>query len=301
MRRRTRTPGRWSAKRRTAERRTAERRTVNRATRIGRAAGAGLLVLLAATSGCAGGGPEPTPDAPGAWHLVFKEEFHGSTLDPARWTTCYDWNNSGCTNSGNHESEWYLPGQVSVGGGAVTLHAQRAGTPGSDGHAYPWASGMISTGRDSWDGAPRFTFTHGYVAAAVRIPPEQGMYPAFWLMPVTRVAPPEIDIAEFLGTSQNVQQTVHWAGPNGADQSAAGHYGPLDFPAGYHVFALDWEADSLTWFVDGQARFWMTDPSKIPDVAMEILLNLAVGVPNQPSTAVDSAQMQVSWVRVWQH
>ncbi|MFF3109743.1 family 16 glycosylhydrolase [Kitasatospora sp. NPDC057904] len=283
---------------RTASRHCALRH--RRALRAGRAAGAGLLVLLAATAGCSAG-QAPRPDAPGSWHLVFKEEFGGSTLDSSRWVTCYDWNDNGCTNAGNRESEWYQPGQVSVGGGALTLRAERATTPGSDGRTYPWTSGMVSTGRDSWNGTPRFTFTRGYVAAAVRIPAEQGVYPAFWLSPVTRVTPPEIDVAEFLGTSRNVQMSVHWAGPKGADLSSAGHYGPLDFPAGYHVFALDWEADSLTWLVDGQARYWMTDKADIPDVAMEVLLSLAVGVPDQPPASVDSAQMQVEWVRVWQH
>jgi beta-glucanase (GH16 family) len=260
-----------------------------------------LLALLAGSAGCSSGGQDPQPDAPGSWHLVFQDGFTGSTLDTAHWATCYDWNNHGCTNAGNHESEWYLPGQVSVAGGAATLTAARRTTIGTDGNSYSWTSGMISTGRDSWNGTPKFTFTYGYVEAAVQIPAQSGLYPAFWLMPASRTTPPELDVAEFLGTSHHDQMTVHWKGANGANLFQAGTFGPLSFPSGYHVFALDWEKDSLTWIVDGVARYWVTDPSKIPNVPMEIVLDLAVGVPTQPSASVNSAQMKVEWVRVWQH
>ncbi|RAG80298.1 hypothetical protein DN069_38905, partial [Streptacidiphilus pinicola] len=255
----------------------------------------------AAVAGCSSGGPGPQPAAAGPWHLVFQDEFTGSSLNPAHWVTCYDWNANGCTNAGNHELEWYLPGQVSVGGGAARLTATRQATTGSDGHTYAWTSGMISTGRTSWDATPKFTFTRGYVAAGVEVPAQGGMFPAFWLMPASRVSPPELDVAEFLGTAHHVQMTVHWKGASGKDTYQFGTYGPQDFSAGYHVFALDWEANSLTWLVDGVARYWVTDTSKIPKVPMEILFDLAVGLPVHPPSSVNSAQMKVEWVRVWQH
>ena len=276
-----------------------------RRTRRGRGRIAGavavLLALVAASAGCSSGGQDPQPDAPGSWHLVFEDNFTGSALNTSQWVTCYDWNNHGCTNAGNHESEWYLPGQVSVAGGAATLTATRRTTIGTDGHSYAWTSGMISTGRNSWNGTPKFTFTYGYVEAAVQIPAQSGMYPAFWLMPASRTTPPELDVAEFLGTSHHDQMTVHWKGVNGKNLFKAGTFGPQSYPAGYHVFALDWEKNSLTWIVDGVARYWVTDPSKIPNVPMEVVLDLAVGVPTQPLASVNSAQMKVEWVRVWQH
>ncbi|MDH6109690.1 hypothetical protein P3T36_000461 [Kitasatospora sp. MAP12-15] len=33
--------------------------------------------------------------------------------------------------------QWRLPGQVSVGNGALTLTAERRTTQGTDGHSYP--------------------------------------------------------------------------------------------------------------------------------------------------------------------
>ena len=276
--------------------------------RAARALLAGCLLVSAAACGGHGSGagaaPGATtaataPAAPGPWRLTFEDTFTGSALDTSRWATCYDWNDDGCTNAGNHELEWYLPGQAAVGGGALSLTALRRATVGSDGKTYPWTSGMVTTGRDSWFATPRRTFTRGYFAAAIRIPAANGMFPAFWLMPDTRTTPPELDVAEFAGSTQRVQMTVHWTGADGSDQHRQQGYGPVDFPAGYHVFGLDWESDSLTWYVDGVSRFRMTD--HVPNVPMELLLNLAVGYPIAPPTSVDSAVMKVAWVRVWQH
>ncbi|WP_457027899.1 glycoside hydrolase family 16 protein [Kitasatospora sp. P5_F3] len=286
---------------------------------FGRAALAALMLVTACGTGSGTGhevwntpgaasavsGPaDPgTPAAPGSWQLVFQDEFDGARLDRSQWATCYDWNILGCTNRGNHELEWYLPSQVSVGRGLLTLTAERRATDGSDDQRYPWTSGMVTTGRDSWDAQPRFTFTRGYFAASIRIPAEAGMFPAFWLMPATRTTPPELDVVEFLGPTNatTAQLTVHWSGPDGSDQHDSAYVGPADYPAGFHVFGLAWERDSLTWYIDGVAQHRETDPTRIPDQPMEVLLNLAVGYPTAPPDGVDTARLQVDWVRVWQH
>ncbi|MER5734457.1 glycoside hydrolase family 16 protein [Streptomyces sp. NPDC002262] len=271
-----------------------------------------LAAALLALTACAGtaGAPAASPSAtaaasapapPGPWRLVLDEGFDGRELDSALWTTCYDWNKDGCTISSNNEAQWYLPGQVSVRDGVLTLTAERRETRGSDGKTYPWRSGMVSTGRDHWDGEPRRTFTYGYVEASVRIPAEEGMFPAFWMMPASRFTPPELDIMEFLDSTTRVNMYVHWVGPGGEEERQRGTYGPDDFSGRFHVFGLLWEPDALVWYVDGVERLRVTDPERIPDVPMEVLLNLAVGVPEEPPSSVDRARMKVDWVRVWQH
>ena len=242
----------------------------------------------------------PVPAAPGAWHEVFADDFDGSTLDPSRWTTCYDWNVDGCTNAGNKELQWYLPSQVAVGGGLLHLTATRRSTTGSDGVSYPWRSGMVSTGRDSWDAAPRHVFTYGYFATRMQVPAGAGLFPAFWLMPASRFTPPELDVVEFFEGTRTPVLTVHWKGPDGKDLHTGKHYkGPFDYAAGFHTFALDWEKGSLTWYVDGVPE--LTVDQHVPDVPMEALLTLAVGFPDAPAASLDSAVMKVDWVRIWQH
>lgn len=244
------------------------------------------------------------PVAPGPWHQVFRDDFNGQTLDRSNWVTCYDWNRAGCTNAGNREEQWYLPGQASPAGGSLVLTAERRATAGTDGKAYPWTSGMVSTGRASWNGTPLHTFTYGYFAAAIQpLQAAEGFFPAFWLIPAeTRGTPPELDVAEFPGTNRFVDMNLHWGTPSGGDDRVGHRYHPVGgFAAGPRVFAVDWEPDGVTWYVDGVEQFKVTDPSIVPNVAMELILNLAVGYPGPPPSSVDSAQLRVDWVSVWQH
>ncbi|RKE22622.1 family 16 glycosylhydrolase [Streptomyces sp. TLI_171] len=259
---------------------------------------------VAEAAGTAPGAGDTTgPAAPGPWRSVLHEDFSGTRLDHGAWATCYDWNVNGCTNGGNHEQEWYLPGQAAVQDGGLHLTAQRRATTGSDGKHYPWTSGMVTTGRDSWNAAPRQTFTYGYFAAAVRFPsPAEGFFPAVWLIPAqTRSAPPELDIAEFPGTNSSVGMNLHWQTTDGNDAHTGSSWGPLSLAAGYHVVAADWEPDSVTWYIDGVQRYRITDPARVPQVPMELVLNLAVGYPSAPPAAVTAAQFDVDWVQVWQH
>ncbi|KOV35877.1 hypothetical protein ADK60_08085, partial [Streptomyces sp. XY431] len=247
------------------------------------------------------GADQPPPTGP--WHSVFRDDFNGSGLDHASWATCYDWNDGGCTNAGNQEDQWYLPSQVSVADGKLTLTAERRATTGSDGKTYPWTSGMVSTGRDQWDGTPRKTFTYGYFAAAIKTTGQAaGMFPAFWLLPAgTRGGLPELDIAEFINTDHYADLNLHAEAPDGTNIDAHYSHGPVDFSSGYHVFGLDWEPDAVTWYVDGVQVFQVTDRSVIPDVPMELILDLAVGYHQSPPADVDRTQVAVDWVAVWQH
>ncbi|MER8182021.1 glycoside hydrolase family 16 protein [Kitasatospora sp. NPDC094015] len=271
----------------------------------GSPAAAGLRVGPPDRSGAAPGPATSSdqPVAPGPWRQVFRDDFDGPALDTANWVTCYDWNDGGCTNAGNHEQQWYLPGQARVDSGALVLAADRRATPGTDGKTYPWTSGMVSTGRSSWNAAPLHTFTYGWFAAALQTPADpEGMFPAFWLIPAeTRGTPPELDIAEFPGSSSFVDLNVHWRAPDGTDDRVGHRYQSTDFSAGLRVFAVDWEPGSVTWYVDGVEQFRVTDPVAVPHVAMELILNLAVGYPTSPPPSVDAAQLRVDWVAVWQH
>ncbi|QMU75067.1 glycoside hydrolase family 16 protein [Streptacidiphilus sp. PB12-B1b] len=242
------------------------------------------------------------PPVAGPWNLVFSDDFDGDRLDGDDWVTCYDWNDDGCTNAGHRELEWYLPGQVAVANGALDLFADKTPTYGTDGRMHSWTSGMASTGRQSWYGTPHFTLEYGYIAAAIQIPAQKGMFPSFWMMPAgTRTTPPEIDIMEGIQSSTRVQMTLHWTNAQGKDVHSAVQWGPEPYTTGYHVFAVDWEKNSITWYIDGVPRYRVTDTALIPRVPMELLLNLAVGFPKSPPVGVDSAEMKVDWVRAWQH
>jgi beta-glucanase (GH16 family) len=258
------------------------------------------VATVATGSAAQGPGGPASVGLSGAWREVFHDGFTGSELNAASWVTCYDWNNHGCTNAGNHELEWYQPDQVSVADGTLTLTAKRQATTDPDGTVYPWTSGMVSTGRETKSLPPRQTFTYGYFSARIKVPSQLGMFPAFWLMPQTGSTPPELDVVEFNGNEQTALMTLHWADSAGADKFSQTLYGPADFPAAFHQFAIDWEPKSVTWYIDGVARRTVTDTAIIPKVPMEMLFTLAVGFPQAPPADVSQAAMQIQDVQVWQ-
>src|SRR2546429_933152 len=93
--------------------------------RVAMTTGAGRLALLATLAlwpleACGTPGP------------VFADSFSAGSLDRSKWDTCYPWAaGAGCTNEGGPELEWYVPGQVSVGGGALHLAVRKEPVTGN--------------------------------------------------------------------------------------------------------------------------------------------------------------------------
>ncbi|OPC83620.1 hypothetical protein B4N89_24155 [Embleya scabrispora] len=266
-----------------------------RAMRVRRRLAAVLPVVVPALllAGC-----ESAP--PAGPRLLFADDFAGSALAAERWVTCYDWNVAGCTNAGNHEQQWYLPEQVRVRDGQAILTAARRPTTGSDGVAYPWVSGMLSTGRPSWSGRPRFTFTYGRVEAELRLPREPFSFPAFWLMPAAKRTPPELDVVELIGLDGLARATVHWTGPDGRPDAETHASPERDWSGAFHRFTLDWRPDRLTWSIDGERVFAVTDRAHVPHEPMEVLFTLAMGYPEPVPETVTGAEMRIRAVRVWE-
>jgi beta-glucanase (GH16 family) len=241
----------------------------------------------------------------GNWQLIFSDEFESQTLDRSRWTVCYWWDDNGCTNLGNNELEWYTPNNVLVQDGILKLRARQAAFKTKDGQIYPYTSGMVTTGPVSYDEPERlgFAFQTGYAEIKARVPQGNGLWPAFWLLPVDLTSKPEIDVMEILGNDPNIlEMHIHYlVDPENADSSGADWEGP-DFSADWHTFAIDWRTDRVVWIVDGIERWRFEEQAYIPSVRMYLLLNLAVGGdwPGPPdSNTVFPSYFDIDYIRVW--
>ena len=269
-------------------------------------AAVGVIVWLVAKPGPGArrsqGGPHlhaGTRSSSATWRLAFRDEFSGTRLSTRHWATCYWWATTGCTNQGNHELEWYQPANVQVGAGALQLTARRERAIG-DGKSFPYTSGLVATIGPSDD---RFSFRYGFVETRVRVPAGTGFWPAFWMLPTSRDAKPEVDVFEILGDQpRTTSMHVHWRGPGNSDLVDGAEWTGPDFTAGWHTFGLDWEPDGLTWYVDGVERWRVSDPARIPREPMYLIANLAVGGDNTrpPTTATRfPSRFLLDYVRVW--
>ncbi|MDB5357501.1 MAG: hypothetical protein JWN24_3954 [Phycisphaerales bacterium] len=245
--------------------------------------------------------PPPTPGGSsppiaGNWNQIFADEFNTMPSSSTYVNTMW-----GATNFSG-ELENYSPSAVSVSNGILNLTATKQSSGG-----MPYTSGQIDTGGVAGVTPPGFSFTYGYIEASIKLPAGKGLWPAFWMMPTPdangnyRDGQGEIDIMEALGDAVTRDEVhLHRNGTTGKSYDSG-----TDLTQNFHTYGVDWEPDHLTFYLDGQAIYTITDPSRIPSVAEYFILNLAVGDANSWPGAPDSstafpATMQVDYVHVWQ-
>ncbi|MEM8865417.1 MAG: glycoside hydrolase family 16 protein [Planctomycetota bacterium] len=235
-------------------------------------------------------------DLPG-WDLYWHDEFDGVTLDTSKWEALNR------RNSFNYEKQYYHPDQVTVADGNLQLTAINVPRAGK-----PYQSGLI-TSRD--------LFGPGRFEARVNLPTSKGMWPAFWLN-ANQVDWPqggEIDILENRGSKPNlVSSAYHWQTNPGpccdGHQYVFGEYmatengQPVDFHAGFHTYAAEWDETSVRYYVDGNLHFTVTEGPDRPifETPKNIIVNLAVGGTfdgDPDATTVWPQTMLVDYVRVW--
>jgi beta-glucanase (GH16 family) len=256
-----------------------------------------FVVILAFLSGC--GEDEPSTQ----YGLTWQDDFEGPAgelPDPGRWRFDIgtDWGNA------QLEYDTDRPINVSLDGeGHLAITALK-----EEFEDQPYTSGRIKT-------KGLFEQTHGRFEARIKLPEGQGIWPAFWLLGVNidQVGWPqcgEIDIMEYRGQEPRVLHgSLHGPGYAGDNAITSRHVlAQGGFNLGFHVFAIEWSEESITWQVDGYTYHRVTPADLPPGTAWVfnrpffILLNVAVGgrwvgAPDE-NTAFPQT-MLVDWVRVY--
>jgi beta-glucanase (GH16 family) len=271
------------------------------------------LVLSAALAG---------PVAAGDRTLIWSDEFDGAGLDAQKWSPARD-----CWGGGNQERQCYTerPANVTVSDGELRLTARRERISGPARPAHhPAGAGTGAAYRSYSSGKVETrglaSFRYGRIEVRARLPQGQGLWPAIWMLPEHDNYGPyplsgEIDIAEAVnlgtprlsvsGREDRVYGALHHGRSLAANRQTGGSrvLKPAD---GFHVFALDWTPERMTWLIDGQPYF-STRTRKPFDQRFHLILNLAVGgrwAEKHNRGGIDSnalpATLVVDWVRVYQ-
>ena len=249
--------------------------------------------------------PKPGPDmvVPEGYELAWNDEFdqeNGSMPDVSKWR--FENKPAGWV---NNELQTYVAGGARNGvktawveDGALNIRAIREGSDIISARMYS---------QKSW--------TYGYMEAAIWLPKGKGTWPAFWMMPddFSRGWPGcgEIDIMEEVGYHANYTSSsihcmryYHSIGTQKThEQYTAGA------ESGYHVYAVEWTADALEFYVDGKKHFTFSNDKTGNDDTWPfnknfyIILNLAWGGDWGGSQGVDAnalpCTMKVDYVRVF--
>ncbi|WP_278511846.1 glycoside hydrolase family 16 protein [Prevotella histicola] len=231
--------------------------------------------------------------------LVFSDEFNkpdGTLPDPEVWTPCV------C----RPKVTWarFLsnsPKVAFIQDGNLVLRA----IPNPD--RLTDDVDMLTGGINS---SQKFVFRYGRVECRALVNPFIGNFPAIWMMPKTALAWPkggEIDIFEQINTEQKAYSTVHSAWTKSHPDET--HSGNVNLPMNrYHVYALEWEKDVLTFFADGKQVYqykkqndsleqWPFDKSDF-----YLILNQSVGdgAWAKMPDVMHTYEMRIDWIRVYQ-
>ena len=227
------------------------------------------------------------------WQLVWQDEFTNGISSDWVFET-----GNGSGGWGNNELEYYRRENASVQNGQLVITARRENYGG-----FNYTSARMKT-------QGRRSFKYGRIEARIAMPSASGLWPAFWMLgdnigSVGWPACGEIDIMEHVNASPDVHGTIHWSDNNGNYASYGGHTGTN--VTNFHVYAIEWDANSIKWFVDGNQYHEVNIANGINGTSefhnnFFILLNLAVG-GNWPGWNIDNnafpARMYVDYVRVY--
>lgn len=223
------------------------------------------------------------------WHLIWHDEFNGSVLDRTKWNI--QSNDSGgyqgcCLEDGE---QYWTAQAINVQNGILRIASEKQAHGGTS-----YTSGAITTEH-------MFDFLYGRVEIRARLPKTRGLWPALWMLPSgawwQARAPYEIDLMELLGQDPTtVYLTNHWG-----DAYQMCTFTGDDFSRDFHVFAVQWEPHSVTWYVDGIQRCHVT--TGVSDRPMYLILSTAVGgtwVGAPDNSSAFPQFLDVDYVRVYQ-
>ena len=233
---------------------------------------------------------------------VWSDEFDGSEVDENNWG--YDIGGSGW---GNNELEFYTNRNAYLTEGNLVIRANKENYGGRE-----YTSSRLKT-------QSKQTVNYGRIDIRAVMPQGQGIWPALWMLGSnfpTAGWPHsgEIDIMEMIGGNgreNTVHGTAHWY--NQSSNQNASYGGNYGLPSGetlstnFHVFSIDWDSTSITWYLDNVQYHSMAinDSSSLAAFRKDFffIFNIAVGGnwPQYPdASTVFPQRMVVDYVRVFQ-
>ncbi|URN94960.1 MAG: carbohydrate binding domain-containing protein [Candidatus Pristimantibacillus lignocellulolyticus] len=254
------------------------------------------------------------------WNLVWSDEFNDNAIDTTKWNV----EDTGTVY--NNELEYYHPDNVSIAKdgdkGVLQLTALKQDFGGSN-----YTSGKVTSKmKGDW--------TYGKFVVRAKLPVQQGMWPAIWMMPTDEFeqygpwpGSGEMDIMELTGPvaadpdhadkyPRTVHGSIHYDSPHTMQTKQYVLPDGQTFNDDYHEFTMEWLPGLIRYYVDGHLFFessdWGTKREGQPeyytypapfDRPFYMIMNLAVGGdwPGDPRDDFESDKMYIDYVRVYEY
>jgi len=242
---------------------------------------------------------------PKGYKLVWVDEFNYKGLpDVKHWSYDTTGNKNGW---GNHEAQYYTFASSKnawVQNGMLSIIAVKEQFRG---HKYTSAR-LVTKNKGDWK--------YGRFEIRAKLPKGKGMWPAIWMLSTDWKyggwpASGEVDIMENVGFKPDTiygsihTQSYYWRINT---QKTKAVFLP-DCENAFHVYALEWDADHISFLVDNQKYLTFANEKKTYkewpfDQPFHLLLNIAVGGDWGGQKGIDDTifpqKMLVDYVRVYQ-
>jgi hypothetical protein len=263
-------------------------------------------------------------------NLLWSEDFFGASTD---YINLNNWSARNChrvpvSNGGGAcfgvESQFYAPSAISLDGskdGAAVITTTRVqdNKPADAGICLGDFGCRFVSGR--FDTHDKVSFLYGYIEARIKMPSGTGNHPAFWMLGdnINAVGWPtsgEMDITEIHSNVPNeTTAAINYStinSPNTCCTNAKYVTDKIDLGAdvsqGYHLYALAWLPDSISYYADSKLVFRITRTEFETkygywsfDKSFFVILNNAVSEGFSGSSAnLQSSTMSIDWVRSYQ-
>jgi beta-glucanase (GH16 family) len=237
---------------------------------------------------------------------VWSDEFDVNGAPNASNWTC----ETGTSGWGNNEVQNYTNStdNARIENGNLIIEARKSNNQ--------WTSArLISAGKK--------TFTYGRIEFRAKLPQGSGTWPALWMLGSDLGSIPwpacgEIDIMEHVGKNPGqVHSSLHTTSSSGNTVNT-GITQVQNLFTDFHIFLMDWTADSMKFYVDSKLFYTYAPQSKSLqnwpfNRPFFLIMNVAMGgnwgsdpqyetngLKNGIDPALTSVKMEVDYVRVYQ-
>ncbi len=250
---------------------------------------------------------EDTYEPGSNWQLVWSDEFNSDSINSNNW-------NFQVEEAGRFNDEWQRYTNSSdnayIEDNCLVIRAiHETDTHGMD----QYTSARLNT-------ANKQTWKYGKIAARIKLPYGEGIWPAFWMLganidenggdtPWPQCG--EIDILELYGSKDDsvIEANVHYADESGSHNSMGPVAYELEngkFADAFHVFELEWNENYIAWSVDGEEfTSFSIKSAELSEFHEEffVLFNIAVGgtyAGRPDDTSIFPQHMYIDWIRVYE-
>jgi beta-glucanase (GH16 family) len=249
-------------------------------------------------------------------NLVWSDEFDGQSgvtvdLDDTKWFK-QTYPIVGGQSWANEEIQHYTDRMNNsyISNGTLKILAKKETYTNGDNVTKNYTSARLNS---------KFAFTYGKVEIKAKMPFGPGTFPALWMLGQNITEPGgywadtygttgwpdcgEIDIIEHWGTNQNyVASALHNRSSFGGTINHGGRV-IQNASTEFHIYTLDWNADKMTFSVDGIVHYVYNPGNKNIqnwpyDAPQYLLFNVAI-LPTITNSFTESA-MEVDYIRVYQ-